>query len=109
MRYGEGVEARMVLHTSPWEMTAPNPLHDGQERRVGALEPGGLLAGYHLGLDLLRVGSLEGVLGRTDRDTSEPHFEDDGERRHHLRRFGLSLNSPRPVWTTRPPAFFDSL
>ena len=25
-----------------------------------------------------------------------------------LRRFGLSLNSPRPVWTTSPSAFFAS-
>jgi len=25
------------------------------------------------------------------------------------RRFGFSLNLPRPAWTTRPSAFFDSL
>jgi hypothetical protein len=35
-------------------------------------------------------------------------LEDDDEPGHGRRRFGLSLNSPRPVWTTSPSGFFDS-
>ena len=76
---------------------------------AGEVRPGGPRCddGELLGLGL--VGGLGHVLGRADAGAMPAPLETTTQiTRGPRRRFGSSLNSPLPVWTTRPSASFDS-